>query len=1177
MGKKKGRNPLPEDPEEAEKQRTGMLAELLEEEDKKPKPAPKGKKGKKGKQSHADYMAMLAENDEDEEEKPKETKAEATDSEEDGDMSDEVQKPVKPQAKRGKKGRRASLSSDDDVPVAAAPTLMKTGRKGKRGQDDSDDEPTKPQRGGKKNKAKNKRGGKAYDDDDDEDDVPAALMKTGKKGNRGKGGDSDDDEPTVPQRGGKKNKAKNKRGGKANDDDDEDDVDPLAGPGKKGNDSDDEPTMPQRGGKNKKKNKRGGRGGADDDEDEEEKAAEKPEPAQQKGNKGKKNKKMSNADYMSMMVGDDEEDEEEKKRVEEEKKKKEEEEKAAEAKKKAEEEAKKKAEEEAKKKAEEEAKRKAEEEAKRKAEEEAKKAEEEAARKAEEEEARLAAEEEAKKKAAAEANKKADEEDKKLKKQKEAAARNEERRKKKEAKLGVKPEEQDKADDDDDEPRMLDADDLPTKTDDKVEKKLTKKEMKALEKKRLHEAKLAEAAKEGKNGAFTDSPFSVQMPEDAWKVEDNSRDIKIEQVSIAVSAKQLFVNTTVKVTCGHRYGLIGPNGRGKSTVLRLLSSGELPIPKKLHVLLVEQEQEVDETVMGEKVVNVVINSHKKRIAMMEEADKLRESGDDLERLQELEDDLEAMGAFQAEAKARKILGGLGFLSEWQDRKVSSFSGGWRKRVALACAVFMEPDVLLLDEPTNHLDLNAVIWLETYLPSVYNENKKKPKSLVVVSHDVSFLEEVCTDTVHIEELKLNYYRGNYERFLVQLQQHHKVMDKEAKLVKDYTRELKSKGNSKEQVKEKLEERAKKKGWDKENMPKKRQEYNVTFPWEPPPELREGFIVKSEQMQFRYRDDLPWIFGGPENKKGVDFSVWTDSRIALVGPNGCGKTTLIQLLESNITPVEGVIEVNRQVRVGRYSQHFVDQLPLSETAVDYLVTCGVGSEFKARAKLGAFGLEGKAHLQEINTLSGGQKVRVAFAGISAAVPHALLLDEPTNHLDMESIQALADSLKEFAGGVLVITHDARLIRTLDATLWVVQDHNVVKFDGDLDDYKDHLVKLLDLEQERKDLAEEKKRELKKIRQEEAFKSREQLAKEESSKSKKRAKEQAEIDARERAEELSRSEALESFMGEKDAKKKDKKDKKDKEDKKEKKEKKDKKDKEDKKEKKEKKEKKDKKDKK
>eukprot|EP01061_Rhynchopus_euleeides_P012629 TRINITY_DN2232_c0_g1_i1.p1 TRINITY_DN2232_c0_g1~~TRINITY_DN2232_c0_g1_i1.p1 ORF type:complete len:711 (+),score=356.71 TRINITY_DN2232_c0_g1_i1:97-2133(+) len=603
---------------------------------------------------------------------------------------------------------------------------------------------------------------------------------------------------------------------------------------------------------------------------------------------------------------------------------------------------------------------------------------------------------------------------------------------------------------------------------------LTRKERKEMEKRKAYEASLREVAKEGgKASALADSPYSIRMSDDVWNVEENARDIRVDGICISVPGKELFVNTSVKVIAGHRYGLIGPNGRGKSSVLRLIADGSLPVPAKLDVLLVEQEQEVDENFLEEKVVDVVIKSHKRRIAMLEEADRLRESGEDLERLQEIEDDLNAMGAFQAEAKARKILGGLGFPAEWQDRIVSSFSGGWRKRVALACAVFMEPDVLLLDEPTNHLDLNAVIWLETYLPSVYNDKKKKPKSLVVVSHDVSFLEEVCTDTVHIEEKKLNYYRGNYQQFLVQLQQHHQTRDKDASLRAQFERELKAKGMTKKEIAEKVTERFKRKGYDDVSEVTKVKEYRVSFPWEQPPELREAYIVKSEGLQFRYRDDLPWIFGGPNNTDGVDFSVWTDSRIALVGPNGCGKTTLIQILAGVLDATEGFVEICRSVRVGRYSQHFVDQLPLKENAVDYLCMMGMQSEFKARAKLGAFGLEGKAHLQKISTLSGGQKVRVAFAGISAAMPHVLLLDEPTNHLDMESIQALADSLNEFGGGVLVITHDARLIETLSADLWVVEGNNVVKFNGDLQDYREHLVKLLDLEEEKREIEADRKR--------------------------------------------------------------------------------------------------------
>ena len=387
-----------------------------------------------------------------------------------------------------------------------------------------------------------------------------------------------------------------------------------------------------------------------------------------------------------------------------------------------------------------------------------------------------------------------------------------------------------------------------------------------------------------------------------------------------------------------------------------------------------------------------------------------------------------------------------------------------------------------------------------------------------------------------------------------------------------------------------------------MPKKRQEYQVTFPWEKPTALRESYIVKCEQMKFRYgictllfffslffllrpcsphtttfphryRDDCPWIFGGTENKEGVNFSVWTDSRIALVGPNGCGKTTLIQILDGKLSASEGYVEQCRQVRVGRYSQHFVDQLPLEQNAVNYLIQCGVQTEFKARAKLGAFGLEGKAHLQEISTLSGGQKVRVAFAGISAAVPHVLLLDEPTNHLDMESIQALADSLNEFTGGVLVITHDARLIQTLDADLWVVENSNVVKFNGDLQDYREHLVEILGLEEERKALDAEK------LKVERAIEKASNMDADERARleAKKAARRNKEDSSKKQAEDAAKAEqdgALAAFL---DKPKKDKKEKKDKEEKKEKKDKEEKKEKKDKEDKKEKKEKKDKKDKK
>eukprot|EP01006_Ploeotia_vitrea_P036136 TRINITY_DN65980_c0_g3_i1.p1 TRINITY_DN65980_c0_g3~~TRINITY_DN65980_c0_g3_i1.p1 ORF type:complete len:664 (-),score=101.29 TRINITY_DN65980_c0_g3_i1:1242-3233(-) len=543
----------------------------------------------------------------------------------------------------------------------------------------------------------------------------------------------------------------------------------------------------------------------------------------------------------------------------------------------------------------------------------------------------------------------------------------------------------------------------------------------------------------------------------------NVRDISIKDVSVSVGGKTIFTETNVKITSGHRYGLMGPNGRGKTTLLRLIATREIPVPKNLHVQLVGQEKEVE--CLDERVVDVVIKSDKRRLRLLAEADELQAKADageevDTERMAEVEDELDAISAHNAEGKARKILLGLGFNREWQNRPTKSFSGGWRKRVALACAVFMEPDVLLLDEPTNHLDLEAVMWLETYLPKVFTDSPKRPKALVVVSHDVSFLDQICTDMAHIDEFKLWYYRGGYKEFVKALGERRAQVDSAYQKQEKRIKEMKKKGATKKDVEEKFKREAEIKGKDAVFV-EKRYDYKVTFPFQNPPQLREGFIVKVEDMTFHYPphpetgEEYPTLF------EDVNCSVWTDSRIALVGPNGVGKTTLLRILCGELEPVEGIVEFNRQVRVGKYSQHFIDQLPTDKTAQEYIAS-KMGSEKipEARALLGCFGLEGLSHGNLIENLSGGQKARVAFAGISVSKPHVLLFDEPTNHLDLESIEALSEAIKKFDGGVLLISHDARLVRDTVKEIWVVDNKNVERLES-FDEYKEMVLEQLGLE--------------------------------------------------------------------------------------------------------------------
>jgi ATP-binding cassette subfamily F protein 1 len=584
---------------------------------------------------------------------------------------------------------------------------------------------------------------------------------------------------------------------------------------------------------------------------------------------------------------------------------------------------------------------------------------------------------------------------------------------------------------------------------------VSRRDRKKLEKEAKYEAALQELKTEAATiGHHKDSPFAVTVEQDA--IAEGSRNIVMNKVSVSVNSKQLFTDTSIKLSAGSRYGLMGPNGRGKSTLLKLLSTRELPVQKSLDMLLVEQEQEFTG---GEiSAVEAVVQSHQQRNDYVKEADMLRTKhelkDDEMERLNFIEEELAVMGSDQAESRARRILFGLGFPTDWHDRPTKSFSGGWRKRIALASAVFIEPDVLMLDEPTNHLDLNAVIWLESYLSVQYNEKQKRPKILIVVSHDADFLDTICTHMVHIENFRLHYYRGGFSEFASQVESHHAEADKRYGAIQKQIAEKKRGGMSNEQTREWVVQQIKLGKIDPEFL-EKRREYSVSFPFYDPPELRDGCVIKLENVAFNY-PNCPQLF------HDVNCSLWTNSRITLCGPNGIGKSTLLNLMTGVLEPTEGSSTMNRLVRIGRYNQHFVDKLPLERTPVEYLMHLGIRDEFEARRILGSFGLDGLGHNSMIAALSGGQKARVAFAAISVEKPHFILFDEPTNHLDVESIEALVRAMKEFKGGILAVTHDARLIREAGMRIWVVENKNVRPFNGELEDYKKQIRKAFEAEE-------------------------------------------------------------------------------------------------------------------
>ncbi|VVB05668.1 unnamed protein product [Arabis nemorensis] len=605
---------------------------------------------------------------------------------------------------------------------------------------------------------------------------------------------------------------------------------------------------------------------------------------------------------------------------------------------------------------------------------------------------------------------------------------------------------------------------------------MTDKEQK---KREMKERLVREAAELAKREALRDdhdaftvvigSKTSVLEGEDT--ADANVKDITIDSFSVSARGKELLKNASVKISHGKRYGLVGPNGMGKSTLLKLLAWRKIPVPKNIDVLLVEQEVVGDE----KSALNAVVSANEELVKLREEAEALQNSSsgadgendddDTGEKLAEVYERLQILGSDAAEAQAAKILSGLGFTKEMQVRPTKSFSGGWRMRISLARALFVQPTLLLLDEPTNHLDLRAVLWLEEYLC-------RWKKTLVVVSHDRDFLNSVCTDIIHLHDQNLHFYRGNFDSFESGYIQRRKEMNKKFETFEKQVKAAKKSGNRVQQEKVKdrakfaaAKEASKSKGKGKEvdedgpeaEAPRKWRDYSVEFHFPEPTELTPPLLQLIE-VSFCYpnRPDF--------RLSNVDVGIDMGTRVAIVGPNGAGKSTLLNLLAGDLDPTEGEVRRSQKLRIGRYSQHFVDLLTMGETPVQYLLRLhpdqeGFSKQEAVRAKLGKFGLPSHNHLSPIAKLSGGQKARVVFTSISMSKPHILLFDEPTNHLDMQSIDALADALDEFTGGIVLVSHDSRLISRVcaeeeNSQIWVVEDGTVSFFEGSFEDYKEDL---------------------------------------------------------------------------------------------------------------------------
>merc|ERR1712241_500120 len=392
--------------------------------------------------------------------------------------------------------------------------------------------------------------------------------------------------------------------------------------------------------------------------------------------------------------------------------------------------------------------------------------------------------------------------------------------------------------------------------------------------------------------------------------------------------------------------------------------------------------------------------------------------------------------------------GLGFTQAMMHKQRKDFSGGWRMRVALARALFLKPHLLLMDEPTNHLDLEACVWLE-------EELKAYKQILVIISHSQDFMNGVCTNIIHLENKVLKSYGGNYDAFVKtrlellenQAKQYQWEQDQIAHM-KNYiarfghgSAKLARQAQSKEKTLAKMVA-----GGLTEKVKEDRQLsfYFYSCGTIPPP------VVMVQDVSFRYNENTPWIY------RDLEFGMDLDTRLALVGPNGAGKSTLLKLIAGELHPTEGMVRRNNHLKLGRYHQHLHELLEMDLSPLDYMM-----KQFPAfkerdemRKVLGRCGITGKAQTTPMKQLSDGQKCRVVFAWLSWQVPHMLLLDEPTNHLDMETIDALADAINGYEGGVVLVSHDFRLIDQVAEQIWICEKQTVTKWEGDILSYKDHL---------------------------------------------------------------------------------------------------------------------------
>ncbi len=509
----------------------------------------------------------------------------------------------------------------------------------------------------------------------------------------------------------------------------------------------------------------------------------------------------------------------------------------------------------------------------------------------------------------------------------------------------------------------------------------------------------------------------------------------LSDLSIRIGGRLLLDRAALTVEAGRRIGLVGRNGAGKSTLLRAISGdlavdgGEIRLAARARLGQVKQEAPAGEA----SLLDTVLEGDRERLALLAES----ESAEPM-RLAEIHDRLRMIGADSAPARAAAILAGLGFDTAAQGRPVGSFSGGWRMRVALATALFSQPDLLLLDEPTNHLDLEATIWLESWIA-------RFPGAVLVVSHDRTLLDRAVDGIAHLDRGKLALTPGGYSEFVrirtEQAMQQARAAERitaQRAHMQAYVDRFRYKASKARQAQSRLKAL--------ERMPAIEtvvEDAPTRFAFPEPQQIAPP-ILALDRVSVGY-DGNPVL-------RGVSLAVDMDDRIALLGANGNGKSTLAKLLAGRLDPMSGEIRRSGKLRVGYFAQHQTDELVLAEPPLAHMIRAlPRATQTQARAQLARFGLDADRADTPVGNLSGGEKARLLLALATRDAPQLLLLDEPTNHLDIDAREALVRALADFSGAVLLITHDPHLVELVADRLWLVADGTVRNFDGDMDDYR------------------------------------------------------------------------------------------------------------------------------